>query len=156
MPMIDAFIPDNALTPQAEQQLIREVTDLVIKYEIGDPVNERARNAAWLSVHRPIVFVGGVPSTQPRYRFIVSVPECQFDSERRQAITAEITVAVANAEGHPLDEVKARVWVITVEIPDGAWGARGRVNHLPDILMAFLGEPGRALAMERLGKRAGW
>ncbi len=156
MPMIDAFIPDNALTPQAEQQLVREVTDLVIKHEIGDPTNERARNASWLSLHRPTVFVGGALATQPRYRFIVSVPEGQFDAERREAITAEITTAVANAEGHPLDEVKARVWVITIEIPDGAWGARGRVNRLPDILTAFFGEPGRNFALDRLAKRAGW
>ncbi len=156
MPMIDAFIPENALAPQAEQQLIREVTDLVIKHEVGDLTNERARSAAWLSLHRPAVFVGGSPAAQPRYRFIVSVPEGQFDAERRQAITGEITAALANAEGHPLDEVKARVWVILLEIPDGAWGARGRVNRLPDILTSFFGEQGRALAMERLGKRAGW
>lgn len=156
MPMIDAFIPENALAPQAELRLFREVTDLVIKHEIGDLTNEHARNASWLSLHRPILFVGGSPATQSCYRFIVSVPEGQFDAERRQAITAEITAAVANAEGHPLDEVKARVWVITVEVPDGAWGARGRVNRLPDILTAFFGEQGRALAMERLGKRAGW
>lgn len=156
MPMIDAFIPDNALTARAEQQLFRDVADIVIKHEIGDPTNERARNATWLSLHRPTVFVGGAPAPQPRYRFIVSVPEGQFDAERRQAITADITGAVAYAENCPLDDVKARVWVITVEVPDGAWGARGRVNRLPDILTAFFGEPGRALAMERLGKRAGW
>ncbi len=93
MPMIDAFIPENALTPQAEQQLFREVTDLVIKHEIGDLANERARHASWLSLHRPAVFVGGAPAAQPRYRFIVSVPEGQFDAQRRQAITVEITAA---------------------------------------------------------------
>lgn len=160
MPMIDAFIPENALTPDAEHELFSTVTDLVVKHEIGNPANEQAnergRNAAWLFVHRPTLFVAGAPASTPRYRFIVSVPEGQFDVERRQAITAEITAAVATAENCPFDDVSGRVWVITAEIPDGAWGARGRVVHLPEILSAFYGEHGREAALERLGKRAGW
>lgn len=156
MPMIDAFIPDNALTPQAEQKLFSDVTNLTIKHEIGDSANEVARNATWIFLHRPKVIVAGSPATEPHYRFIISVPEGQFDDERRQAITAEITTAIAKAEQRPLDEVSRRTWVITTEIPDGAWGARGRVVRLPAILSAFLGERGRAIALERLGKRAGW
>jgi phenylpyruvate tautomerase PptA (4-oxalocrotonate tautomerase family) len=156
MPMIDAFIPENALTPKAEQELLSAVADLVIKHEIGDPTNERARNSTWVSVHRPIVFVAGAPATAARYRFIVSVPEGQFDEDRRQAVTEEITEAVAKAEGGQLEEVKGRVWVITAEIPDGSWGARGRVVRLPEILAAFFGERGREVAMERLAKRKGW
>jgi phenylpyruvate tautomerase PptA (4-oxalocrotonate tautomerase family) len=156
MPMIDAFVPENALTPQAEKELFSKVTDLVIKHEIGDSTNERGRNAAWIFIHRPQVFVAGAPATSPRYRFIVSVPEGQFDNERRQAVTAEITEAVAKAEKKPLEEVSGRVWVITAEIPDGTWGARGRVVRLPEILSSFLGERGHEVALERLGKRAGW
>lgn len=156
MPMIDAFIPASALTPQAEQELIRNVTELVIKHEIGDPSNERAKNASWVFVHQPRIYVAGIPATAPRYRFVVSVPEGQFDEFRRQAVTKEITEAVANAEGSPFEEVSGRVWVITAEIPDGSWGARGKVVHLPEILSAFLGEHGREAALERLAKRAGW
>jgi phenylpyruvate tautomerase PptA (4-oxalocrotonate tautomerase family) len=156
MPMIDAFIPQNALTSQAEQELFGDVTDLLIKHEIGDPTNERARNASWIFVHRPEVFVAGAPATAPRYRFIVSVPEGQFDPERRQAVVAEITEAVAKAEKCPREVVEARVWVITVEVPDGTWGARGRVVRLPEILSSLIGEHGHEVALERLGKRAGW
>lgn len=156
MPMIDAFIPENALTPRAEQELFSTVTDLVVKHEIGDSSNERARNAAWIFVHRPKVFVAGAPATAPRYRFIVSVPEGQLDNDRRQAITAEITEAVAKAENGQLEDIKGRVWVITAEVPDGAWGARGRIVRLPDILSSLLGENGREAALERLGQRAGW
>src|SRR5712692_1275380 len=116
MPMIDAFIPENALTPQAEQELLGNVTDLVVKHEIGDPANERGRNATWVFIHRPKMFVAGLPATSARYRFIVSVPEGQFDEERRQAVTKEITEAIAKAENRPMDDVKGRVWVITSEI----------------------------------------
>lgn len=157
MPMIDAVIPENALTPQAKQALLCDVTDLVISHEIGDPENERARNATWIFVHRPLVFVAGVLATSPRYRFIVSVPEGQFDAARRQIITAQVTAAIAKAEGRKLDEVKGRVRVITAEIPDGTWGARGRIIHLPEILTSFLGGarhaqvPLRGLVSERVG-----
>lgn len=156
MPMIDAFIPENALTPKAERELLGAVTDLVIKHEIGDPTNERARNSTWVSVHRPKIFVAGEPTTAARYRFIVSVPEGQFDDERRKAVVEEITQAIASAEKQPLEEVNSRVWVITAEIPDGTWGARGRVLHLPDILTSLLGEHGREAALGRLGKKMGW
>lgn len=156
MPMIDAHIPENALTSAAEQMLLRAVTDLVILHEVGDIANERARNASWVFVHRPTVYVGGAPATAPRYRFVVSVPEGQFDPERRQAIIREITEAVAAAEGRPFDEVGGRVWVIAAEIPDGSWGARGRVVRLPEILGSFFGEQGRTIALGRLAKRAGW
>jgi phenylpyruvate tautomerase PptA (4-oxalocrotonate tautomerase family) len=156
MPMIDAFVPPNALTLQAEQELFREVTDIVVKHEIGDSQNERARNAAWIFVHRPVMYVAGLLAAEPRYRFIVSVPEGQFDEERRQAITAEITEAVAKAENRSWEEVRSRVWVVTAEVPDGTWGARGQVVRLPDILSSFLGEQGRAAALERIGRRAGW
>jgi len=156
MPMIDAFIPENALTPNAERELLARVTDLVIKHEIGDPKNERARNASWVFVHQPRVYVAGAPATSPRYRFIVSVPEGQFDEDRRQAVIREITEAVAAAEGSKFEDICSRVWVITAEIPDGSWGARGGVVRLPDVLGAFFGETGRGVALERLAKRAGW
>lgn len=156
MPMIDAFIPQNVLTLHAEQELFRDVTDIVVKHEIGDSKNEQARNAAWVFVHRPVIYVAGSLAVEPRYRFVISVPEGQFDEERRQAITAEITEAVAKAENRPWEEVRNRVWVVTAEIPDGTWGARGRVVRLPEILSSFLGEQGRTAALERIARRAGW
>lgn len=156
MPMIDATIPAGALEKDAERQLLREVTDLVIGHELGDPHSERAQGASWIFLHRPEIYVAGKPATSPRYRFVVSVPEGQFDTERRQGVTADITAAVARAERRPVAEVAGRVWVITAEIPDGSWGARGQVVRLPEILSALLGEDGRDEALNRLALRAGW
>jgi phenylpyruvate tautomerase PptA (4-oxalocrotonate tautomerase family) len=154
--MIDAFIPENALAPEAERALINAVTRLVVKHEIGDETNQKALDATWVSVHRPNVLVAGIPATAPRYRFVVSVPEGQFDEARREAVTSGITEEIAKAENHALDDVKGRIWVICVEVPDGSWGARGRIVRLPDILSGLLGECGRSVALERLAARAGW
>jgi phenylpyruvate tautomerase PptA (4-oxalocrotonate tautomerase family) len=126
VPMIDAFIPEGALTPEAEATLFQELTDTLIRLEGFEPTNARARAATWIFLHRPQVFRAGIPAASPRYRFILSVPEGQYDDEVRSAIVREMTGAVARAEGNPFDEVSSRVWVFPLEVPDGGWGGPGR------------------------------
>jgi phenylpyruvate tautomerase PptA (4-oxalocrotonate tautomerase family) len=130
---MDAYIPEGALSPSAERELIVKLTDLLIEHEGVDPANETVRRMTWVSVHRPEIHVGGGPTRSPRYRFICQVPEGQYTDERRAAISAGITNAVAEAEdgAYPLPE--ARVSVFSLEVPDGTWGAVGRIIRLPDI-----------------------
>jgi phenylpyruvate tautomerase PptA (4-oxalocrotonate tautomerase family) len=156
MPMLDAYIPSGALTPTAEEQLLADLTDLLITNEGADPSNPQVRSIAWLFVHRPeIVYVAGAPATAPHYRFIASVPEGQYDPERRQAMVHDITEAVLDAErgAHPRDP--GRVWVFTPEVPDGTWGGFGQIATLADIATLATGDPerGRRYAEERLGAR---
>ena len=86
MPMLDAYIPEGALSPQAEEKLLARLTDLLLEHEGADPTNETVRSIAWVFVHRVDVYVAGAPADAPRYRFVASVPEGQFNPERRQAI----------------------------------------------------------------------
>jgi phenylpyruvate tautomerase PptA (4-oxalocrotonate tautomerase family) len=156
MPMLDAFIPAGALSPEAEHALLSQLTDILLRNEGADPADPRTRDIAWVFLHRPAaVFVGGEPATAPRYRFVASVPEGQFDDERRAAIVAEVTDAVLAAEGgtYPVDP--QRVWVFPNELPDGTWGAGGRINTLADIVGYVTGDPdaGRAYAERRLSQR---
>jgi hypothetical protein len=53
MPMLDAYIPEGALSPSAECELLATITDLLLEHEGVDPSNERARPLAWVFVHRP-------------------------------------------------------------------------------------------------------
>ena len=158
MPMLDAYIPAGALSPAAEEQLLADLTDLLITHEGADPSNPQVRSIAWLFVHRPeAVFVAGARASTPRYRFIASVPEGQYDPERREAMVSSITEAVLDAEAGAYERDPARVWVFTPEIPDGTWGALGRVVTLADIATFATGdaERGRRYAEERLaGRRA--
>jgi phenylpyruvate tautomerase PptA (4-oxalocrotonate tautomerase family) len=151
MPMLDAYIPRDALAPAAEQALLAKLTDLLLEHEGVDPSNERARQIAWAFVHRPEVYVAGAPAQAPVYRFVCQVPEGQYDDERRAAVTAAMTQAVAEAEAgaHPNPEL--RVWVFTFEVPDGTWGGAGRVFRLPDIAELVTGN--RAAAEEHLAAR---
>jgi phenylpyruvate tautomerase PptA (4-oxalocrotonate tautomerase family) len=142
MPMLDAYIPAGALAPDAEEQLLARLTDLLIENEGADPSNPKVRSIAWLFVHRPeAVFVAGAPATAPRYRFIASVPEGQYDPDRRKAMVRDITDAVLDAEAGAHERDPGRVWVFTPEVPDGTWGALGRVVTLADIATFATGDP---------------
>jgi phenylpyruvate tautomerase PptA (4-oxalocrotonate tautomerase family) len=154
--MLDAYIPAGALSPVAERALMSQLTDLLLQHEGADPSDPRARAIAWVFLHRPAeVFVAGERAAEPRYRFIASVPEGQYDDERRAAIVRDVTDAVLRAENnaHPYDP--NRVWVFTNEIPDGTWGGAGRINRLADIVGYVVGDAdkGRAYAERVLGAR---
>jgi phenylpyruvate tautomerase PptA (4-oxalocrotonate tautomerase family) len=133
MPFLDAYIPQGALSPDAERQLVSRLTDLLIEHEGVDPNSERGRPLSWVFVHRPEVYVAGAEPKSPRYRFICQVPEGQYNDERRRAVTAGITMAVAEAEDGAWPDPERRVGVLTLEIPDGTWGGGGRVIRLADI-----------------------
>jgi phenylpyruvate tautomerase PptA (4-oxalocrotonate tautomerase family) len=153
MPMCDAYIPEGALSASAERQLLARVTDLLLEHEGVRPTNERARAWAWVFVHRHEMYVGGVSVQAPHYRFVCNVPEGQYDDERRAAVTAAMTQAVAEAEAGSYPDPESRVWVFTHEVKDGSWGARGRVVRLPDVYEEVIGNKGRDLAEQVLAAR---
>ena len=153
MPMCDAYIPEGALSPSAEHELLERITDSLLEHEGVDPSNERARALASVFVHRHEMYVAGQPARAPYYRFVCQVPEGQYNDERRVAVTAAMTQAVADAEDGAWPDPEARVWVFTHEVKNGTWGALGRVIRLPDIYEIVVGEKGRDLADAVLADR---
>lgn len=153
MPMLDAFIPRGALNPEAEERLLVRLTELLLQHEGVDPTNERARSLAWVFVHRPEVAVAGTAAIRPHYRLIASVPEGQYNDKRRSAVVASMTEAVLDAEAGAYPRDPHRVWVLTNEVPDGSWGAGGRVARLPDIAAFVLGESMRSATEQKLARR---
>lgn len=157
MPMLDVHIPDGALDREVEDALIARLTDLLLEHEGADPRNEQARGIAWVWLHRPArTFVAGAPAERPRYKLIPQVPEGQYNDERRAAMVAAVTEAVLDAEeamGRSRDPMV--VWVFPTEIPDGNWGAAGRIFKLGDIAGYVMGseERGRRYADEVLAER---
>jgi len=157
MPMLDAFIPEGALSAEAERKLLSDLTDILLRHEGADPSDPAARSIAWVWLHRPAaLFVAGEPAEEPRYRIIASVPEGQFDDERRQSIVEAVTEAVLDAEKGAYERDPLRVWVFANEIPDGTWGGGGRIVTLADIVGFVLGdaEKGCEHAEKRLAARA--
>jgi phenylpyruvate tautomerase PptA (4-oxalocrotonate tautomerase family) len=156
MPMLEAYIPEGALTDEAEDKLLSDLTDLLIRHEGADPTSPVVRQLAWVTVVRPDkMFVAGAAPDAPHYRFITSVPEGQFNPERRAAMIKDVTEAVLDAEHSAYPRSADRVWVITAEIPEGSWGGSGRVRGLADIVGAALGnaEHGEAYAKATFAER---
>jgi phenylpyruvate tautomerase PptA (4-oxalocrotonate tautomerase family) len=156
MPMLDAYIPEGALPAAAERALLTTLTDVLLEHEGADPTNPAARALAKVWLHRPAaVLHAGEQPAAPHYRIIASVPEGQFDDDRRAAMVAAVTEAILDAEGGSYDHDPKRIWVFATEIPDGTWGGEGRIARLADIAARVLGdaEKGRAYAEQRLAAR---
>lgn len=155
MPKLDAYIPQGALPPDAEEQLLQELTEILLEEEGADPDNAMARSIAWVSLHRPArQFVGGRVPDRPRYQIDVRVPEGQLPRHRREAMVARVTDAVLAAEGPDGDGDTSRVWVFAGEIPEGTWGGGGRIVGLADIATFVLGDAEAGAAHARTQLRA--
>jgi phenylpyruvate tautomerase PptA (4-oxalocrotonate tautomerase family) len=154
MPMIDATIPEGALKPEAEERLLKELTDILITHEGFGADNANAQSVSVVFLHRPAaVFVGGKRSPSPRYRIVPSVPEGQYTDASRRALVKDVTAAVVRADGGKYEDVAPRVWVFPTEVPDGEWGSRGVIRPLPDIQAFIAGEHERKVGEERLARR---
>jgi len=157
MPMLDLDLPDGVLGTEAERELVANLTNLLLRWEGADPRNARVRGLAWVFVNRiGAVYVAGEPVADPHYRVRVSVPQGQFDDERRAGMVSSVTEAVLDAEAGRFTRDTHRVWVFANEVPEGTWGAGGRVWRLADIAGFALGDEaaGRAYAERTLANRA--
>ena len=94
----------------------------------------------------------GEEPSAPHYEVIASVPEGQLDDERTASAFAAITTAIVAAEDGRYDQDPLGIWVIGNEIPDGNWGADGRIVRLAAIATWILRDPqkGREYAQQRL------
>jgi len=156
MPMLDAYIPEGALPASVEKQLLATLTDVLLTHEGADATDPAARALAKVWLHRPAVLLhAGEEPAQPHYKIVASVPQGQFDDERRLSMVAAVTEAILDAEEGRYDRDPLRVWVFANEIPDGTWGGGGRIARLADIAGMILGDPekGRKYAEKRLGTR---
>ncbi len=156
MPMLDAYIPEGALSSADEEALLARLTDILLTWEGADPTNAVARSLAWVFLYRPAaVYVAGLPATAPHYRFVATVPEGQLDDARRAGMVAAVTHAVAEVDIGC--DTAARTWVFTTEVPDGNWGARGEIFTLARIAGTVMGDEaaGAAHAERRLRESRG-
>lgn len=154
MPMLDAYIPEDALDPSSEKELVAKLSEILLEWEGADPTNPVARSIAWVFLHRPTeVYVGGDVPDEPRYRIVASVPEGQLDARRRQGMVEAVTKAVLDAEPEDRSHDPSRVWVFPNSVPEGTWGGGGQIFGLADIATFVLdgdATAGQAHAKRRL------
>jgi phenylpyruvate tautomerase PptA (4-oxalocrotonate tautomerase family) len=154
--MMDIDLPGDVHNEAGERALLATLTDTLIRWEGADPKNARVQGPAWIFVHRGTdVYVAGKPVTAPHYRVRVSVPQGQFDDERRAGMVAAVTDAILDAEGGRFERDPKRIWVFATEVPEGTWGGGGTIWRLRDIAGFVLNDPekGRAYAERTLQHR---
>jgi phenylpyruvate tautomerase PptA (4-oxalocrotonate tautomerase family) len=149
MPMIDVTLQEGALTDEARDQLVRDLTTALIKHE-GAPDNDYVRSVTWCFVdERPAraIAVGGDLDAAPVYRVTMTIPEGTpglhgpLNEGRRLALVRDVTERVLAAEGtEPTKAEQRRVWVHIRELPDGFWGGFGEIAHMHDIAAYASGE----------------
>jgi phenylpyruvate tautomerase PptA (4-oxalocrotonate tautomerase family) len=138
MPFVELFAPKGALAGERGRRATSTLVSEVMKAE-GAPDTQAARDISWLVVTEPDAwFVGGEAVAErepPRYVVRVSVPAGSLDDPKRADMVERVTRVLAEADNDP-DRVyrTPAVWVHINEVPDGNWGAFGRVVRLRDII----------------------
>ena len=134
MPMIDVTLPKGAITAPVRDDLVKRLTDCLLKWE-GAPVDSASAQAiAWGFVHEVehgCLYVGGANTSPPRFRLEVTTPEGALNDERRVGLVKDISEILDAVVGAPAAGFNH--WVLLREIGDGGWGAGGRIFRHSDI-----------------------
>lgn len=126
--MIDLTFPSGALTADARLALVDELSAALLRAERA-PDNDFFRSVTWTFVHElpaDAVFMGQGPVQAPIFRVEVTTPHGALSDRRRGELVEAATAAAPRHAG--LDQDAAlQVWVLCHEVPEGSWGAGGRV-----------------------------
>jgi phenylpyruvate tautomerase PptA (4-oxalocrotonate tautomerase family) len=137
MPMIDLTLPERVLDNEQKQGLVAQLVATVKKWEgMADDPRVASTIRSFID-ERPAAHlaVGGQVHEAPYYRVQLTIAAGILDEERRAGLVAEITERILDAEGSPNEPVNAaRVWVHIHELPDGNWGAVGRIWRLGEMV----------------------
>ena len=141
MPQIELTVPRDALTGEAIDTLMAEMTTTLLRWEGAPIASPGAREVSWGYVHEvdpARTYHGGevAASDAPRYRVDVTVPEGALSAKRKNGLVGDVTKLVLAAEGVDFDSDPAagmRVWVLLHEVPEGNWGGAGRTWTLREI-----------------------
>jgi phenylpyruvate tautomerase PptA (4-oxalocrotonate tautomerase family) len=141
MPMINVFVPENALTRAQVELLTEKLTHELLVIEGVD--NDASRSIAWVMFHEVNVdqwAVGGrfddhyVPGGG-RFLVFVSVPNGGlFARGKKDDVAKAVDRAIREVLKLPAEEGKRWApWVIVNDVPNGNWGAGGLIRTLWDI-----------------------
>jgi phenylpyruvate tautomerase PptA (4-oxalocrotonate tautomerase family) len=137
MPFVEVFTPRGAVS-EARRNLIGEQLVGEVMQAEGAPDTPAARAISWL-VWQDVDgwWVGGRRAgagEAPRFVVRVAVPAGSLDDAKRRDMVERVTRVLAATDDDPARLNRDPVaWVHINEIPEGNWGAMGRVVRFADI-----------------------
>lgn len=147
MPIMDVTYPEGALSPAARDELIEELTTVLLRAERA-PDTEFFRSVTWVFVHElpaANVYTAGRPAEAPIFRIEATTPQGALSDRRREELVGAATDAVKRIAEVPDDEL-LRVFVLCHEIDEGSWGAAGQVVRFAALREAAAAERAQAKA----------
>ncbi len=127
MPKLELTIPAESLSDEARGELARELGAALLRWE-GAPDTEFFRSITWAHVHALPAASMQTPDgvADPHAVIEVSVPDGALSERRKTGLIEEATRLVLEATGWG-PEAGLRVWTLIRDVPEGNWGAGGRV-----------------------------
>lgn len=129
MPMLELTLAEDALEAQTRSTVVDGLTAALLRAE-GVLDNATYRDVAWAYVHELAgddLYIGGRRTDRPIIRLDVTVPDGAFSQQRRTELISETNRLIRHAAGIDESETSRSVWVLIHEIPEGSWGADGKV-----------------------------
>ena len=146
MPIFELTYPQGALTPEAREDLVEELTTVLLRAERA-PDTEFFRSITWSYVHElpeGSVNAAGKPVSEPTFKVEVTTPEGALSDRRREELVAEATRAIREAAEIPEEQALTRVWVLMHEVAEGSWSAGGQVIKFKQLTEAAKAEREKA------------
>lgn len=126
MPLIDLTYSAGTIAAADRPTLIDELTTKLLHWE-GAPNDEFFRSIAWVHVHElPGEAVNAAAAPVSAVKIDVTVPEGALSERRKAGLVDDLTASV-HAHSTLTQDEGIRVWVLIREVPDGNWGAAGKV-----------------------------
>ena len=134
MPLMELTYQEGALSPEARDQLVEDLTTNLLKAE-GAPNTEFFRSVTWVLINeRPAALTyAGDKSGAGVVKLDVVTPEGALNDERREQMIQAGTATLREAFGIA-DEDALKVWVLCRDVVDGGWGAGGNVVHYKQLV----------------------
>ena len=148
MHRIDVTFTAGAIAADSQRELAPRIAEAMLRWE-GAPDAPFFRAIAWVHFHELMqggAYTGDGPAEDSQFIVDVMIPVGALSDRRRAGLVEELSALVSEAAGLG-EEDALRVWVIVHEIPDGFWGAGGRIvrfEQLRDAADAERAEAGTA------------
>jgi hypothetical protein len=120
MLVLDMVIPSEALTPGAEDRLLRALTDVLVllEHDGRDAYETTAASNVWIIVHRPAkLYIAGAPAFPPRYLAALSGTDWKEDDARRAGLVHDVTELILASEERFFPRDPERISVAFLQTP---------------------------------------